>query len=99
MLRSLSTIIVISITCFIHVVHNTNILIFQLQVSHKTKFLDRIRVYVKGGTGGQGYPKYGGLGGDGGNVYFVAGESENLYEFANEYPKKRFLAGKGSDSK
>lgn len=32
-------------------------------------FVDTLRLYVKGGSGGAGHPKYGGLGGTGGNIY------------------------------
>lgn len=33
------------------------------------KFLDTLRLHVKGGTGGTGLPRYGGIGGKGGDVY------------------------------
>ena len=36
------------------------------------KFIDTLRVHVKGGSGGMGYPKYGGIGGKGGDVYVEA---------------------------
>ncbi|CAF4371471.1 unnamed protein product, partial [Adineta steineri] len=31
-------------------------------------FIDKLRVYVRGGRGGTGLKKYGGIGGQGGNV-------------------------------
>lgn len=38
------------------------------------KFLDTLRLHVKGGTGGMGLPRYGGIGGKGGDVYVEAVE-------------------------
>jgi len=70
-----------------------------LQLSHRTKFIDRLRLYVKGGAGGQGYPKYGGMGGDGGDVVFVASEKSSLFDLVTKYPKKRFIAEAGQESK
>lgn len=49
-------------------------------VSYKTPkrtrrpFLDTLRVFVKGGPGGMGIPKYGGIGGNGGNIFAVGKE-------------------------
>jgi serine/threonine-protein kinase OSR1/STK39 len=40
----------------------------------RSKFIDTLRLHVKGGAGGMGYPKYGGVGGAGGNVYVVGDE-------------------------
>ncbi|KAF6018914.1 hypothetical protein EB796_022799 [Bugula neritina] len=68
-------------------------------LSRKTKFLDRIRVYVRGGAGGQGYVRYGGLGGDGGNVVMVAKSNKTLLKLAEDFPEKRFIAKNGADSK
>lgn len=36
--------------------------------------MDSLRVHVKGGAGGFGFPKYGGEGGKGGDVCFIATE-------------------------
>jgi len=72
---------------------------YYLQLSRKTKFLDRIRVYVRGGAGGQGYVRYGGLGGDGGNVVMVAKSNKTLLKLAEDFPEKRFIAKNGADSK
>jgi GTPase involved in cell partitioning and DNA repair len=54
-----------------------NLIYFQTQVrvSYK-KFIDSLRIYVRGGSGGMGFPKYGGIGGKGGNVVVVATEGE-----------------------
>lgn len=35
-------------------------------------FVDTLRLYLRGGPGGAGHPKYGGIGGQGGNIYFEA---------------------------
>ncbi|XP_067931987.1 GTP-binding protein 10-like [Watersipora subatra] len=68
-------------------------------LSRKSKFVDRVRVYVKGGSGGQGYPKYGGLGGDGGHVIFTAVNKDSLYSFVNDNPNRRFIAKQGKNAK
>jgi GTPase involved in cell partitioning and DNA repair len=50
---------------------------FQKQVhAFYGKFIDSLRIYVRGGSGGMGFPKYGGIGGKGGNVIVVATEGE-----------------------
>ena len=67
-----------------------------LQKSH---FIDHLRLFIKGGAGGQGFPKYGGRGGRGGNVYLVAAERASLKEILQKYPKKRIAAGTGANSK
>ena len=38
----------------------------------KRQWIDSLRIFVKGGHGGNGYPKKSGLGGTGGNVYIGA---------------------------
>lgn len=64
----------------------------------RTKFLDSIRLHVKGGTGGTGLPKYGGLGGQGGCVYCVGKEGTNLKNIMQKYRGKTISAGHGEDS-
>ncbi|XP_014377718.2 GTP-binding protein 10, partial [Alligator sinensis] len=61
-------------------------------------FIDNMRVHVKGGTGGMGYPHFGGEGGRGGDVWFVAREKINLKSIKARYPHKRFAAGSGANS-
>ena len=39
------------------------------------KWVDSLRVYAKGGHGGNGMPKYGGIGGKGGDIIIKASES------------------------
>ncbi|CAH1789146.1 unnamed protein product [Owenia fusiformis] len=65
----------------------------------KLQFLDSLRVYVRGGAGGQGYPKFGGKGGDGGDVYVKCyDKAKSLKELAKRHPEKRFIAGNGGNS-
>uniref|UniRef100_A0A8C3KIG3 Obg domain-containing protein n=1 Tax=Calidris pygmaea TaxID=425635 RepID=A0A8C3KIG3_9CHAR len=62
-------------------------------------FIDNLRVYVRGGTGGMGYPRLGGEGGRGGDVWFVAQERTTLKSIKHRYPQKRFIAGTGANSR
>lgn len=50
-------------------------------LKQSSKFLDSLRIHVRGGTGGFGFPKFGGEGGKGGDVSLVATEGIllNLY--------------------
>ncbi|XP_053916631.1 cilia- and flagella-associated protein 69 isoform X3 [Cuculus canorus] len=61
-------------------------------------FIDDLRVYVRGGTGGMGYPRLGGEGGRGGDVWFIAREKTTLKNIRDRYPQKRFVAGAGANS-
>lgn len=65
----------------------------------RSKFLDSIRIHVKGGTGGTGLPKYGGLGGQGGCVYCIGKEDANLKNIQNKFRAKTIVAGHGEDSR
>lgn len=60
--------------------------------------MDTLRLTVKGGHGGNGFPKYGGAGGQGGCVYFVASEDMTLMKVSKKYPDKRITAGHGEES-
>ncbi|KAM6421867.1 GTP-binding protein 10 isoform 2-T2 [Rhynochetos jubatus] len=62
-------------------------------------FMDDLRLYVRGGTGGMGYPRLGGEGGRGGDVWFVARERTTLRSIKEKYPQKRFVAGTGANSR
>lgn len=64
----------------------------------KRKFIDSLQLHVHGGAGGMGYPKYGGVGGNGGSVYVVAKEGESLSKILQMYPTKRISARLGSNS-
>ncbi|XP_028158288.1 GTP-binding protein 10 homolog [Ostrinia furnacalis] len=65
----------------------------------RTKFIDSVRLHVKGGTGGTGLPKYGGLGGQGGCVYCIGNETSNLKNIMSKYRGKTISAGHGEDSR
>ncbi|EGD74145.1 GTP-binding protein Obg [Salpingoeca rosetta] len=61
--------------------------------SSESSFVDRARIFVVGGTGGQGHKRMGSAGGDGGNVFVQADASiHNLRDIAQ---KHRFKAGPG----
>lgn len=51
-----------------------------------------------GGHGGNGLGKYGGVGGQGGAVYFVAKEKATLRGILKKYPTGEVVAGNGEDS-
>lgn len=64
----------------------------------RSNFLDTLRLTVRGGHGGNGLPKYGGVGGQGGCVYFVAKEGLTLRKLAQNLRDKRVQATSGEDS-
>ncbi|XP_053695408.1 GTP-binding protein 10 homolog [Sabethes cyaneus] len=66
--------------------------------NQRGKFIDSLRLSVKGGHGGNGLPKYGGVGGQGGAVYFVAKEGILLKDVLRKHSNKRILAGNGEES-
>lgn len=53
---------------------------------------------MRGGHGGNGIPKYGGVGGQGGCVYLVAKEGLTLRRVAQNLKDKRVHASSGEDS-
>ncbi|XP_074842356.1 GTP-binding protein 10 isoform X2 [Carettochelys insculpta] len=61
-------------------------------------FMDTLRIYAKGGTGGMGLPRLGGEGGQGGDVWLVAKERTTLKKIKAQFPQKRFVAGTGANS-
>ncbi|TFK07642.1 GTP-binding protein 10 [Platysternon megacephalum] len=61
-------------------------------------FIDDLRIYVKGGTGGMGHPRLGGEGGRGGDIWLVAKEKSTLKRIKDRFPQKRFVAGAGANS-
>lgn len=61
--------------------------------------MDDLRIYVKGGTGGMGYSRLGGTGGKGGDVWLIADEKMTLKKMKDKYPKKRFVAEAGDNSR
>lgn len=46
-----------------------------------------------------GLPRLGGQGGNGGDVWVVAGKSLTLKRVSDKHPRKRFTAGTGSNSR
>ncbi|KYN10596.1 PREDICTED: GTP-binding protein 10 homolog [Trachymyrmex cornetzi] len=64
----------------------------------RSRFIDTLRLHVRGGTGGGGLSRYGGLGGAGGNIYVVAKDGLTLEKVANTLKTKRVVADCGNDS-
>lgn len=62
------------------------------------RFIDNLRLYVRGGSGGMGFPRLGGRGGDGGDVWVVATKDMTLRKVKDQNPQKRFVAGVGGNS-
>eukprot|EP00058_Branchiostoma_floridae_P015246 XP_002600734.1 hypothetical protein BRAFLDRAFT_123502 [Branchiostoma floridae] len=73
-------------------------ILFRAPTARKRGFVDKLRVYVRGGSGGMGLPKYNGRGGDGGHVIFVAKEDMTLKQVIDSTPNKRFIAGIGANA-
>ncbi|XP_058502885.1 GTP-binding protein 10 [Solea solea] len=61
-------------------------------------FVDNLRLYVRGGSGGMGLPRLGGKGGNGGDVWVVGSKNMTLKKIKEKYPQKRFLGGPGENS-
>ncbi|XP_070280317.1 GTP-binding protein 10 [Myotis yumanensis] len=61
-------------------------------------FVDNLRLFTRGGSGGMGYPRLGGEGGKGGDVWVVAHKKMTLKQLKDKYPQKRFVAGEGANS-
>ncbi|KAM4601299.1 GTP-binding protein 10 [Polymixia lowei] len=61
-------------------------------------FVDNLRLYVRGGSGGMGLPRLGGQGGKGGDVWVVAKKDLTLKKLKDKYPQKRCIAGVGANS-
>ncbi|KAL7299318.1 hypothetical protein TKK_0007897 [Trichogramma kaykai] len=64
----------------------------------KSGYLDKLRFHVKAGTGGSGLAQYGGIGGNGGDVYVKAKEGLSLKELSQVVKKRELVAGTGYDS-
>lgn len=73
-----------------------------MQVAKKSArgntFLDTLRLTVRGGHGGNGLPKYGGIGGQGGCVHLIAKNNVTLRQLCQRYKDKRIVACHGGDS-
>ncbi|KYM82160.1 GTP-binding protein 10 like protein [Atta colombica] len=64
----------------------------------RSRFIDTLRLHIRGGTGGSGLSRYGGVGGAGGNIYLVAKDGLTLENVANTLKTKRVVADCGHDS-
>lgn len=64
----------------------------------KKTFIDALRVHVRGGHGGNGFPKFGGIGGKGGDVYAEAVEKQTLAQTLSKNREKRYRAQNGIHS-
>ncbi|XP_076233901.1 GTP-binding protein 10 homolog [Calliopsis andreniformis] len=60
--------------------------------------IDSLYIYVKGGSGGSGFPRYGGIGGAGGNVYVVSQKGLTLETVKSKLRGKKLSAGHGGES-
>ena len=62
-------------------------------------WIDSVRVYVKGGTGGNGLPPVDGVGGAGGSVFIRASETmSSLHDVRRKNTSQRYIADSGEDS-
>ena len=64
----------------------------------KVPFFDSLRIYVRGGAGGQGLPRYGGIGGKGGDVIIRASKRVKLKDLPEVNPTQRYTAQTGTNS-
>ncbi|XP_019873109.1 GTP-binding protein 10 homolog [Aethina tumida] len=64
----------------------------------KSGFRDSLRVFVAGGSGGNGLPKFGGVGGKGGDVSVIANENLTLEDVFKRNKTKRYVAQNGRHS-
>ncbi|CAH0556661.1 unnamed protein product [Brassicogethes aeneus] len=61
-------------------------------------FRDSLKVFVSGGSGGNGLPKFGGVGGKGGDVNVIAKEEVTLDDVYKKNKSKRYVAESGRHS-
>ena len=59
--------------------------------------MDKLRIYARGGAGGQGSKRVGGYGGKGGDVIVSAHKGASLTSLSR-LPSLRFVAGNGENS-
>ncbi|KAJ8980050.1 hypothetical protein NQ317_012890 [Molorchus minor] len=64
----------------------------------RTGFRDSLRIFVQGGAGGNGLPKFGGVGGNGGNIVAVGKENIDLENVYRSNKSKRYIAQNGRHS-
>ena len=61
-------------------------------------FIDKLRVYVRGGRGGNGLKKYGGIGGQGGHILVRGKRHLTLRSVYEKNLVKRYIASDGEHS-
>ncbi|KAM5157938.1 GTP-binding protein 10 [Mantella aurantiaca] len=61
-------------------------------------FIDNLRVLVKGGAGGMGMPRLGGVGGKGGDVWMVAKHGVTMKNIKDKCAHNRFAGSVGDNS-
>ncbi|XP_053994610.1 GTP-binding protein 10 homolog [Hylaeus volcanicus] len=79
----------------------THILGYAKKLPRKFKrrgLLDSLRIHVKGGSGGSGLPRYGGIGGKGGDVYVVSDEKLTLEKVKSKITDVKLKAESGNPS-
>ncbi|EFA04101.2 GTP-binding protein 10 homolog [Tribolium castaneum] len=64
----------------------------------KQGFRDSLKVFVSGGTGGNGLPKFGGVGGQGGDVIAVGSDNISLQDVFKRNQSKSYTAKAGRHS-
>ncbi|VDP99573.1 unnamed protein product [Trichobilharzia regenti] len=57
-------------------------------------FIDKLRIFVRAGSGAAGSPAVKGQGGNGGSVYLEVDEKQTLHKLLQSNPTKRFKASK-----
>ncbi|KAK8396063.1 hypothetical protein O3P69_005275 [Scylla paramamosain] len=65
----------------------------------RSKFVDVLRLHVRGGAGGMGLPRLGGVGGAGGDVYVEGKEGHSLLKLRKARPDQRWAGAAGMDSR
>ena len=61
-------------------------------------FLDHLRLNVRSGAGGSGFPRFGGIGGRGGHVFIEAKDDITLKSVDSKLRNIKLHAGTGSNS-
>ena len=73
--------------------------IFTCYFFQRLGFVDHLRLHLRGGPGGQGLPKHGGLGGKGGDVILEADSKVYLKHLKQATGGRRYMGGAGKNSR